>query len=98
MRDAAKKEMESSEFAKPRTIINVSSTTGTHGNIGQANYASAKAGVLGLTKTIAKEWGSFNIRCNAVTYGFIKTRLTQVGMQPQLGPSHQQYKQSAILQ
>ena len=79
MRDAAKKEMETSTFAQPRTIINVSSTTGTHGNVGQANYAAAKAAVLGLTKTVAKEWGPFNVRCNAVTYGFIDTRLTKVG-------------------
>lgn len=85
MRDAAKKEIEAGGSAKPRTIINVSSTTGTHGNTGQANYAAAKAAVLGLTKTVAKEWGPFNVRCNAVTYGFIDTRLTQVhcGLAPQ---------------
>jgi len=46
----------------------------------QANYATAKAGVLGLTKTVAKEWGALGIRCNAVTYGFIATRLTAVSL------------------
>ncbi|KAK9811547.1 hypothetical protein WJX72_005721 [[Myrmecia] bisecta] len=77
MRDAAKKEMEAGGSAKPRCILNVSSTSGTHGNFGQANYSTAKAGVIGLTKTVAKEWGMFNIRCNALTYGFINTRLVQ---------------------
>jgi 3-oxoacyl-[acyl-carrier protein] reductase len=48
-----------------------------HGNFGQANYATAKMGVVGLTKTIAKEWGAFGVRCNAIAYGFIDTRLTQ---------------------
>lgn len=78
MRDAAKKEMESSPTgtARPRVIINVSSTSGTHGNAGQANYAAGKAAVVGLTKTVALEWGPFNIRCNALAFGFIATRLT----------------------
>ncbi|ELR16006.1 shortchain dehydrogenase/reductase SDR, putative [Acanthamoeba castellanii str. Neff] len=76
MRDAAKQEIETSGKAAPRSIINVSSTSGLHGNTGQANYATAKAGILGLTKTIAKEWGAFNIRCNAVAFGWINTRLT----------------------
>ena len=52
----------------------ISSTVGLHGNIGQANYAAAKAAVLGLTKTIAKEWGSFGVRANAIAYGPIQTR------------------------
>jgi len=60
-----------------RKIINVSSTSGVAGNAGQANYAAAKMGIVGLTKTVAKEWGQFNITCNAVAYGFIDTRLTQ---------------------
>lgn len=78
MREAAKKEMDGEDgTAKQRCIINVSSTSGTHGNGGQANYSTAKAGVIGLTKTVAREWGPYNIRCNAVTYGFINTRLTQ---------------------
>ncbi|GAA5869568.1 hypothetical protein JCM8547_001523, partial [Rhodosporidiobolus lusitaniae] len=52
-----------------RSIINVSSTSGLHGNVGQASYATAKAGVEGLTKTVAKEWGPFGVRCNTVAFG-----------------------------
>lgn len=57
-----------------RSIINVSSTTGLHGNIGQANYAAAKSAVIGLTKTICKEWGSFNVRANTIAFGYVLTR------------------------
>jgi 3-oxoacyl-[acyl-carrier protein] reductase len=59
-----------------RKIVNVSSTSGVMGNPGQANYAAGKAGVVGLTKTLAKEWGQFKINVNAVAYGFVETRLT----------------------
>jgi len=59
-----------------RSIINVSSTSGLHGNVGQANYAAAKSAVVGLTKTIAKEWGPFGVRANTVAYGLVHTRLT----------------------
>ena len=59
-----------------RKIINVSSTSGTMGNPGQANYSSAKMAVVGLTKTLAKEWGQFKINVNAVAFGFVDTRLT----------------------
>lgn len=76
MRDKAKEEIEGQGEASPRCIINISSTSGTHGNAGQANYATAKAGMIGLTKTVAKEWGMYNIRCNAIAFGFIDTRLT----------------------
>ncbi|KAI0536482.1 3-oxoacyl-reductase [Xylaria digitata] len=63
---------------EPRCIVNISSTSGMHGNAGQINYAMAKAGVAGMTKTIAKEWGpSFGVRANAVAFGHIETRLTQ---------------------
>jgi len=77
LRDAAKAEMARGATPHCRKIINVSSTSGVAGNAGQANYAAAKMGIVGLTKTVAKEWGQFNITCNAVAYGFIDTRLTQ---------------------
>ncbi|RSL69749.1 hypothetical protein CEP54_002188 [Fusarium duplospermum] len=61
----------------PRCIVNISSTSGVHGNAGQLNYALAKAGVTGFTKTIAKEWGPmFGVRANTVAFGHISTRLT----------------------
>ncbi|KAM7189537.1 hypothetical protein V8F33_010015 [Rhypophila sp. PSN 637] len=62
---------------EPRNIINISSTSGLHGNAGQINYSMAKAGVVGLSKTIAKEWGpSFGVRANTIAFGHIETRLT----------------------
>ncbi len=60
-----------------RKLVNISSISGTMGNAGQANYSSAKAGVTGLTKTLAKEWGQFKVNVNAVAFGFVETRLTQ---------------------
>jgi 3-oxoacyl-[acyl-carrier protein] reductase len=59
-----------------RKIVNVSSISGTMGNAGQANYSAGKAGVVGLTKTLAKEWGQFKVNVNAVAFGYIETRLT----------------------
>lgn len=59
-----------------RKIINISSTSGMMGNPGQVNYAAAKMGVVGVTKTLAKEWGQFKINVNAVAFGFVDTRLT----------------------
>jgi 3-oxoacyl-[acyl-carrier protein] reductase len=58
-------------------IINIASTTGVHGNFGQVNYAAAKAGLIGLTKTIALEYASRGITCNAVAPGFIDTAMTK---------------------
>jgi len=58
------------------SIINISSVVGDFGNAGQSNYAASKAGVFGFTKSIAKELGSRNIRCNAVAPGFIETDMT----------------------
>ncbi|MDX1418719.1 MAG: SDR family oxidoreductase [Rubricoccaceae bacterium] len=78
LREPAKAEHAAGEpFSENRCIVNVSSTSGLHGNVGQANYATAKAGIVGLTKTVAKEWGRFGIRCNAVAFGFIDTRMTR---------------------
>jgi len=77
MREAAAADLESGSGLGNRCIVNVSSTSGLHGNIGQANYAAGKMGVVGLTKTVAKEWGPLGIRCNAVAFGFIDTRLTR---------------------
>jgi 3-oxoacyl-[acyl-carrier protein] reductase len=59
-----------------RKVVNVTSISGTMGNAGQANYSAAKAGIVGLTKTLAKEWGQFKINVNAVAFGFVETRLT----------------------
>ncbi|MCW3064636.1 MAG: short-chain dehydrogenase/reductase [Solirubrobacterales bacterium] len=75
MREPAKQERERGEEVF-RKIVNVSSISGTMGNAGQANYSSGKAGVVGLTKTLAKEWGQFKINVNAVAFGYIETRLT----------------------
>ena len=75
LREPAKKEREEG-VEVVRKIVNVSSTSGMFGNAGQANYAAGKLGVVGLTKTIAKEWGQFKVNCNAVAFGFIETRLT----------------------
>jgi 3-oxoacyl-[acyl-carrier protein] reductase len=75
LREPAKKEREQGEEVF-RKIVNVSSISGTMGNAGQANYSSGKAGVVGLTKTLAKEWGQFKVNVNAVAFGFIETRLT----------------------
>jgi 3-oxoacyl-[acyl-carrier protein] reductase len=76
LREPAKQEREEGKEVF-RKVVNVSSTSGTFGNPGQANYSAAKAGVVGLTKTLAKEWGQFKVNVNAVAFGFIDTRLTQ---------------------
>src|SRR5437667_2274532 len=76
IRDAAKKEQEASGRARARKVVNVTSVSGVYGNAGQVNYSTAKAGITGLTKTLAKEWGRYNVQVNCVCYGFIDTRLT----------------------
>jgi len=75
MREPAKREREEGREVF-RKIVNVSSVSGTMGNPGQANYSAGKAAVVGLTKTLAKEWGQFKVNVNAVAFGYIETRLT----------------------
>src|SRR3712207_291702 len=75
LREPAKKERDEGREVF-RKIVNISSTSGMNGNAGQANYSSGKLGIVGLTKTLAKEWGQFKVNCNAVAFGFIETRLT----------------------
>jgi 3-oxoacyl-[acyl-carrier protein] reductase len=60
-----------------RKVVNITSIAGTDGNPGQAGYSSGKAGVIGLTRTMAKEWGRYNVNVNAVGFGLIETRLVQ---------------------
>lgn len=75
LREPAKKEREQGVEVF-RKIVNVASIGGTMGAVGQANYAAGKAAVVGLTKTLAKEWGAFKINVNAVAFGWVDTRLT----------------------
>ncbi len=74
LREPAKAERDAGE-ERFRKIINISSTSGTMGNPGQANYAAGKAGIVGLTKTLAKEWGQFKVNVNAVAFSWIDTRM-----------------------
>jgi len=76
IRAAAKREAEAGE-AVHRKVVNISSISGVCGNAGQANYAAAKMGVVGLTKALAKEWGRYRVNVNCVAFGLIDTRLTQ---------------------
>ncbi|WP_417562288.1 SDR family NAD(P)-dependent oxidoreductase [Microbacterium sp.] len=73
---AAKAEIAEHGTARARKVVNISSVAGLAGNPGQSNYAAAKAGVTGLTHTLAKEWGRYNVTVNTVAFGFIQTRLT----------------------
>jgi 3-oxoacyl-[acyl-carrier protein] reductase len=77
IREAAKREIAAGNQVM-RKVVNITSIAGTDGNAGQAAYGSGKAGVIGLTRTLAKEWGRYNINVNAVGFGLIETRLTQV--------------------
>lgn len=76
IRDAAKKEADAGQTVF-RKVVNISSTSGVYGNAGQANYAAAKAGINGLTKAMAKEWGRYKVNVNSVAFGLIMTRLTE---------------------
>ena len=76
IRDAAKKEAAANGRANPRKVVNITSVSGVYGNAGQVNYSTAKAGITGLTKTLSKEWGRYNVQVNCACFGFIETRLT----------------------
>ena len=65
-----------------RKVVNISSMAGTHGNAGQVNYSSAKAALVGMTKTLSKEWGRLKVCVNCVAFGFIETRLTKASDDP----------------
>ena len=65
-----------------RKVVNISSMAGTNGNAGQVNYSSAKAALVGMTKTLSKEWGRYKVCVNCVAFGFIQTRLTKPNDDP----------------
>ncbi len=77
LRPRVKGEQEAGGAVPCRKMVNISSISGMYGNLGQINYSSAKAGLIGMTRTLAKEWGRYNITVNCVAFGFIKTRMTQ---------------------
>ena len=76
IRDAARREAEEGRDVF-RKVVNISSVAGLGGNAGQVNYAAAKAAVVGMTRTLSKEWGRYKVNVNCVAFGFIETRLTQ---------------------
>ena len=76
LRETAKKEAEAGKVVM-RKVVNITSISGLGGNAGQSGYSSGKAAIVGLTKTIAKEWGRYNVAVNAVAFGIIDTRLTR---------------------
>ncbi|MGE5737828.1 MAG: SDR family NAD(P)-dependent oxidoreductase [Betaproteobacteria bacterium] len=76
LRQLAKKEKDEGRIVQ-RKVVNVTSIAGLYGNAGQVAYAAGKAAVIGLTKTLAKEWGRYNVNVNAVAFGYIRTRMTQ---------------------
>jgi 3-oxoacyl-[acyl-carrier protein] reductase len=76
IRESAKREIAAGQRVM-RKVVNITSIAGTDGNPGQIGYSSGKAGVIGLTKTLAKEWGRYNVNVNAVGFGLIQTRLVQ---------------------
>lgn len=76
IRETARKEIAEGRRVM-RKVVNITSISGTDGNAGQAGYSSGKAGVIGLTRTLAKEWGRYHVNVNAVGFGLIDTRLVQ---------------------
>ncbi len=75
LRDAGKHDKEEGREVF-RKVVNVTSISGTQGNLGQVNYSAGKSGLVGITKTLAREWGPFKVNVNAVAFGFVETRLT----------------------
>ncbi|MBM3509168.1 MAG: SDR family oxidoreductase [Alphaproteobacteria bacterium] len=86
IRIAAKKEKEEGR-AVHRKVVNVSSISGLFGNAGQVNYSAAKSALIGMTRTLAKEWGRYNVNVNCVAFGYIKTRMTQELSKDQVKPT-----------
>ncbi len=76
IRAAAKREKDEGQMVM-RKVVNICSIAGLYGNAGQLGYAAGKAAIIGMTKTLAKEWGRYNVNVNAVAFGYIKTRMTQ---------------------
>ena len=76
IRETAKREIAAGQRVM-RKVVNITSISGVDGIAGQSGYGSGKAGIIGLTKVLAKEWGRYNVNVNAVGFGFIETRLTQ---------------------
>lgn len=82
-----------------RKVVNISSVSGLGGNAGQVNYAAGKAAVVGMTKTLAKEWGRYKVNVNCVAFGFIRTRMTQPLATDAAGPGrHAVGVQPALLE
>ena len=76
LRQLVKKEKDEGRVV-PRKVVNVTSIAGLYGNAGQVAYAAGKAALIGVTRTLAKEWGRYNVNVNAVAFGYIRTRMTQ---------------------
>jgi 3-oxoacyl-[acyl-carrier protein] reductase len=76
LRQLAKKEKDEGRVVQ-RKVVNVTSIAGLYGNAGQVAYAAGKAAVIGVTRTLAKEWGRYNVNVNAVAFGYIRTRMTE---------------------
>lgn len=94
LREQAGREIEADGIARARKVVNVSSVSGTTGAATQAGYSAGKAAVIGLTRTLAKEWGRFNVCVNCVAFGHIDTRLTQTytGPAPTIAVSGRDYR------
>lgn len=76
IRPAAKAEAEAGNIVN-RKVVNISSIAGLYGNVGQMGYSAGKSALVGMTRTLAKEWGRYNVNVNCVAFGYIKTRITE---------------------